>query len=64
MPDTRKLYLSSVRSVVIKLGSQLLTTRDGRLDDNFLRNIASQAVALRERGIQTTIVSSGAMGSR
>jgi len=63
MPDTRKLYLSSVRSVVIKLGSQLLTTRDGRLDDNFLRNIASQAVALRERGIQTTIVSSGAISA-
>jgi glutamate 5-kinase len=63
MPETRKLYLANVRSVVIKLGSQLLTTRDGRLDDAYLRNIAGQAVALRERGIQTTIVSSGAISA-
>lgn len=48
---------------MIKLGTQLLTDKSGRLDQSFLRNIAHQVVALRERGIAVTIVSSGAIGA-
>jgi len=64
MPDDkRKQYLAAVRSVVIKLGSQLLTDKEGRLDDAFLERIAAQVVELRRRGIATTIVSSGAIAA-
>jgi glutamate 5-kinase len=63
MPENRKLYLSNVKSVVIKLGSQLLTDKEGRLDDAFLRNIADQVMALRQRGIRATVVSSGAISA-
>jgi glutamate 5-kinase len=63
MSETRKLYLSSVRGMVIKLGTQLLTDKSGRLDHSFLQGIAAQVVALRGRGIQVTIVSSGAIGA-
>lgn len=63
MPETRKLYLSAVRSIVIKLGTQLLTDKTGRLDHPFLQNIAAQVTALRNRNIQVTIVSSGAIGA-
>src|SRR5690242_5495605 len=37
--QSRQQYLAAVRSVVVKLGTQLLTDRDGTLDDDFLRNI-------------------------
>jgi glutamate 5-kinase len=63
MSDHRQLHLSQVRSVVIKLGTQLLTDKSGRLDQSFLQNMAQQVVALRERGIAVTIVSSGAIGA-
>src|SRR4051812_11190261 len=63
MPANRKLHLARVRSVVVKLGTQLLTDKDGTLDDAFLRNITAQVVALKGRGINVTIVSSGAIGA-
>src|SRR5258707_8360119 len=63
MPEKRKQYLSSIKSVVIKLGTQLLTDKEGRLDNAFLQNIAAQVVALKARGITATIVSSGAIGA-
>jgi glutamate 5-kinase len=59
----RQQYLAAVRGVVVKLGTQLLTERDGTLDDAFLRNIAAQVAALKARGITVTIVSSGAIGA-
>src|SRR5689334_5612564 len=61
--QSRQQYLAAVRSVVVKLGTQLLTDRDGTLDDDFLRNIAAQVAALKARGIAVTIVSSGAIGA-
>jgi glutamate 5-kinase len=63
MPEHRKQYLSAVRSVVIKLGTQLLTDKHGQLDTAFLQSVAAQVVALRERKITVTIVSSGAVGA-
>jgi glutamate 5-kinase len=59
----RKHYLSGVRSVVVKLGTQLLSGANKRLDESFLAAAARQIVALRERGIAVTVVSSGAIGS-
>jgi glutamate 5-kinase len=63
MSNIRSQCLSSVRSVVVKLGTQSLSTRDGRLDTDFISQIATQVATLRERGIAVTIVSSGAIGA-
>ncbi|MEZ0267041.1 MAG: glutamate 5-kinase, partial [Phycisphaerae bacterium] len=61
--DTRQRYLAPVRSLVVKLGTQLLTDKERRLDDAFLGSVARQVVALRERKVAVTIVSSGAIGA-
>jgi glutamate 5-kinase len=60
--SARTPYLQSVRSVVAKLGTQLLSDANGRLDAAFVGSIAGQVAELREKGIRTTIVSSGAIG--
>jgi glutamate 5-kinase len=49
--------------MVVKLGTQLLTDKTGRLDNDFLAGIARQISNLRSRGILVTIVSSGAVGA-
>ncbi|MGE5612403.1 MAG: glutamate 5-kinase [Bacillota bacterium] len=61
--ENRKKHLSSVRSIVVKLGTQLLSDSQKRLDTAFLKEMAGQVVKLRERGIHVTIVSSGAVGA-
>ena len=63
MKQTRQRYLASVRTVVVKLGTQLLSDGDGRLDAAFIGRVAGQVAALRARGIRVTIVSSGAVGA-
>lgn len=61
--ETRKKYLGGVRSVVVKLGTQLLSDGQRRLDETFLRDMAGQVMALRHRGVEVAIVSSGAVGA-
>jgi glutamate 5-kinase len=63
MTPSRKPILNSVRTAVVKLGTQLLTDKAGRLDTAFLGTIARQVAALRQRNIAVTIVSSGAIGA-
>src|SRR4051812_11549462 len=63
MKEIRQRYLAGVRSVVVKLGTQLLSDKDGRLDAAFVARVARQVAALRERGVGVTIVSSGAIGA-
>src|SRR4051812_30172273 len=63
MDASRLTFLSTARSLVVKLGTQLLTCPDGRLDSKFLSTVATQIATLRERGVVVTIVSSGAIGA-
>jgi glutamate 5-kinase len=63
MNPTRKQYLSAVRTAVIKLGTQVLSDEEARLDAGFLASIAGQVAALRARDIRVTLVSSGAIGA-
>jgi glutamate 5-kinase len=63
MSETRSQYLSSVRTAVIKLGTQLLSDPEGRLDASFVATVAAQVAALRQRGVNVTLVSSGAIGA-
>ena len=59
----RLKHLGSARSVVVKLGTQVLSDKEHRLDADFLKSIADQVAELRQRGIRVTIVSSGAIGA-
>ena len=65
MPSTvlRQNVLAAARHIVVKLGTQLLTGSDGKLDLVYFKQIAAQVAALRQRGVRTTIVSSGAVGA-
>ena len=64
MSHARPHYLASVRSAVVKLGTQLLTdAKTGRLDAHYLGDVAREVAALRERQVRVTIVSSGAIGA-
>lgn len=51
-----------MKRVVIKLGTGILTTGIGKVDTDRVNAICSQVAELRKRGIETLIVSSGAVG--
>lgn len=54
---------ATVRSVVVKLGTQVLSDAENRLDPAFLASIARQVKELRDHDVRVTIVSSGAAGA-
>ncbi len=53
--------LSGVRRVVVKIGTNVLTT-DGALDDDYIDTVSSQVAELIAGGRQVLLVSSGAIG--
>jgi len=59
----RRGHLAGVRTVVIKLGTQLLSNAEGKLHLSYLAGMAAEIAALRARQIQVTVVSSGAIGA-
>jgi glutamate 5-kinase len=61
-PVDRKAFLSNVRRVVIKVGSAVLTTADG-LNPDAISRLAAQLSALRDRGLDVVLVSSGAVAA-
>src|SRR5689334_14823265 len=63
MDTARQSHLPPVHTLVVKLGTQLLSSKDGQLDVAFLAKIAEQIARLRERKIRVTVVSSGAIGA-
>jgi glutamate 5-kinase len=63
MGSLRQTSLSAVRTLVVKLGTQLLTDPAGQLDAAFIAGIAEQIAGLRTRGLGITIVSSGAIAA-
>jgi len=64
MPTTnnRNAYLKNINRLVIKLGSNILTTDQG-LNVAIIRQLAMQVHQLIEKGKQISIVSSGAMAA-
>jgi len=58
----RNAYLQNVNRLVIKLGSNILTTDQG-LNVTIIRHLVMQVHQLIEKGKQITIVSSGAMAA-
>ncbi|MCE9589868.1 MAG: glutamate 5-kinase [Planctomycetes bacterium] len=59
----RQTALAPARRVVVKLGTQLLTAQAGGLDTAFMSDMAGQIARLRGRGVEVTLVSSGAIGA-
>jgi glutamate 5-kinase len=53
---------SAPRRVVVKLGTGVLTTGIGQLDTARIDSLAAQLAALRARGTEVIVVSSGAVG--
>lgn len=65
MPSTelRKQIMSGVRSLVVKVGTAVLTGDDGKLDTALIGRLVKQIATLRERGMKVTWVTSGAVGA-
>jgi glutamate 5-kinase len=63
MDPAREFDSSSVKTIVVKLGTQLLTQQGGGLDLEYISSIARQIAALGEKKIVPTLVSSGAVGA-
>lgn len=61
--DLRSQILSKIKKVVIKIGTGILTTDDGHLDKDQIKNLAGQTVELNQMGYHVVVVSSGAVGS-
>src|SRR5690348_16615279 len=53
--------LASARRIVVKIGSSLLTNAGAGLDRNAIADWVRQVAALRQRGIEVLVVSSGAI---
>jgi len=68
MSDIRRQHLDNVQTVVVKLGTQLLSDPEGRLDAAFVGTVAQQVAEIHtdvkhgRRQRRVTIVSSGAIG--
>ena len=52
-----------MRRIVIKVGSNVLTRSDGKLDVTRMSALVDQIAWLRKQGIEVILVSSGAMAS-
>jgi glutamate 5-kinase len=59
----RSDVLKSVKRIVIKIGSRVLTDDDGTLDMLVIGRICDDIAQLRERGQQIVVVSSGAIAA-
>ncbi|NQT21944.1 MAG: glutamate 5-kinase [Candidatus Omnitrophica bacterium] len=52
-----------MKRIVIKIGTKVLTGRDGRLDEEAIRSLVGQISKMLNSGIEVLIVSSGAIGA-
>lgn len=59
----RRQAIDGVESVVVKVGTRVLTDAKGKLDRNRVRALSAGLCAIADTGRQTIIVSSGAVGA-
>lgn len=59
----RKELLKSVRRVVLKIGSRVLTDVSGALDMTIIGRICDEIAELRRHGLEVVVVSSGAIAA-
>lgn len=63
MDQDRKAIISSANTVVIKVGTNVLTRADGTLEPAQVDRLADQIFRLRQSGKKVALVSSGAIGA-
>jgi glutamate 5-kinase len=61
--ETRTALMAHVKSVVVKLGTNVLANERGLLDETQIARIADQVVALESQGRRVVVVSSGAIAA-
>lgn len=59
----RQEVFSTCRTVIVKIGSNVLTRDDDQLDDARIKDLAAQIHQIRETGREVIIVSSGAVAA-
>ena len=59
----RKERMSRVRRLVVKLGTNVLSDKSGRLDREQVASVCRQVHELKRRGLEVVVVSSGAIGA-
>ena len=59
----RQEIVTEARTVVVKVGTNVLASSDGTLDLNQLQSLADQVEAIRRTGRRVALVSSGAIGA-
>jgi glutamate 5-kinase len=62
MTDRKELF-KDVKKIVVKIGTSSLTSKDGKFNKTFAREIARQASMLKSEGKDIILVSSGAIGT-
>jgi glutamate 5-kinase len=60
---TKKADRMSRKRIVVKVGTNVLTQADGKLDVTALSQLVDQLVAIKQQGIEVVLVSSGAVGA-
>jgi glutamate 5-kinase len=61
--ELRREILQRVKTLVVKVGTNVLSTDDDRLDADRIAALAEQIHLIRSKGIQVVLVSSGAIGA-
>lgn len=61
--DRRKTLFAGIRTLVLKVGSTVLTSPEAGVDTRLQGSIAKQVAMLRTKGIRVVIVSSGAIAA-
>ncbi|MGI9474421.1 MAG: glutamate 5-kinase [Rubripirellula sp.] len=61
--EARRAVIENARSVVVKVGTRVITTSDGKLDRNRIDLLSQQLCRIADTGRQTVMVSSGAVGA-
>jgi glutamate 5-kinase len=57
------MMVKQLKRIAIKIGSNVLTRRDGTLDVERMSDLVAQIAILRTRGIEVVLISSGAVAS-
>lgn len=61
--NPRREAIENARTVVVKVGTRVLTAPDGKLDRGRIDKLSSQLCRIADTGRQTVMVSSGAVGA-
>lgn len=51
------------KRIIVKVGTKVLSTEDGKLDVATLKRLVEQIVAVKRKGVEVILITSGAMGA-